>query len=409
MTFRQYLITTIAAAGSFMNLLPPCPADYQYQFDPSDFATEYIDYLPGAGHDPDYVTFEPFTEPSAAIGRPTVDTTGTGWSMPIDTAVPVVSVYPAFRSFELVTVGHYLPAGQGSPEIPQGRLVLKFDHPVINHPDNPYGIDFNIFGNASVTIDSVSSWDNGDPNTVTGSSQYNAEPATVSVSQYESGPWYTFPAGPCADDFAPTLGREYDTSEPYRPDDPADTSWDWNLWWGQPTFPTIPVEPALSFADLAGLTVAEHAQLYRHLPTGTTSAGGAGFDLDWLDIPGLDWIQYVRIDGPDYGSAEIDAVADVMALIDGDVNLDRSVNAPDLTKVLSCYGRSDNPGRYYGDLDNNGQVNAVDLISVLVNYDRSDSLESMATTTIPEPASAVICLFMIAPLMRRTMKYKYGT
>jgi hypothetical protein len=29
-----------------------------------------------------------------------------------------------------------------------GNMVFKFDHPVENHPDNPYGIDFTIFGNA---------------------------------------------------------------------------------------------------------------------------------------------------------------------------------------------------------------------------------------------------------------------
>jgi hypothetical protein len=29
-----------------------------------------------------------------------------------------------------------------------GYVVFKFDQPVVNHPDNPYGVDFTIFGNA---------------------------------------------------------------------------------------------------------------------------------------------------------------------------------------------------------------------------------------------------------------------
>ncbi|HAZ03263.1 MAG TPA: hypothetical protein DCY97_14010, partial [Marinilabiliales bacterium] len=31
-----------------------------------------------------------------------------------------------------------------------GYLVVGFDHSIENHPDNPYGVDFTIFGNANV-------------------------------------------------------------------------------------------------------------------------------------------------------------------------------------------------------------------------------------------------------------------
>jgi len=56
-----------------------------------------------------------------------------------------------------------------------GYLVVGFDHSIENHPDNPYGVDFTIFGNANV---------------------YSSEPATVYVmkddnrNQLPDDTWY---------------------------------------------------------------------------------------------------------------------------------------------------------------------------------------------------------------------------
>jgi hypothetical protein len=142
----------------------------------------------------------------------------------------------------------------------------------------------------------------------------------VAVSQ-DGNVWHTFASGPWADDFAPTLGREYDPGDPYRPEDPAnpgevDPAWDWNQWWGDPTNPTVPVDPALSWGSFINDSVAEIAEAYRYTEYGMdeTSAGGTAFDLDWLNVPGgLDWIQHIRvIDDPASGATtEIDAFADV--------------------------------------------------------------------------------------------------
>jgi hypothetical protein len=103
----------------------------------------------------------------------------------------------------------------------------------------------------------------------------------------------------------------------------ADTNlYSGNLWWGAPTDPTYPVDPRVSFADCAGLTLAQLCQRYNG------SAGGTGYDLADTNLPadaahgGRKWFRYVRIscayseepnEEGDYGftEPEVDAVADV--------------------------------------------------------------------------------------------------
>ncbi len=253
---------------------------------PSDFATEVVSYTEGTGVPVDWLNMLPINDPNQAVGAPTVDTTGDGWNTPLGEPVPVVPVCPAFRSFELVSVGN------------GGELIVKFDHPVTDDPDNLYGVDLIVFGNAQQIIGGGEAWHNGNPNGTFVGPGILAEPGTVSVSQ-DGKTWYTFSDGPSADDVAPTLGRLY-------VDDPNDADPElgtWNLWWGGPTDPTKPLDPALTAADFGGMTVAEMAVAYQG------SAGGTGFDIGKL---GLSWIQYVRIEDVDGSSAttEIDAVAD---------------------------------------------------------------------------------------------------
>lgn len=268
-----------------------CHAGYTYNS--SDFATEVIQYTQGTSVGKDWISGATFNSPASALGRPTVDTTGDGWYIPMSNPVPVVHVYPSFRSYELVTVGN------------GGSLTVKFDHKVLDDPRNPHGLDLTVFGNAFQVIGGGQGWTNGDPNAVAVGGTTFSEPGIVSVSQ-DGTNWYTFSAGPYADDFGPTLGRVYDTANPDK------SIGSWNNWWGAPTDPTVPLDPSLTAASFNGFTVAQMAQAYGQ------SAGGAGFDIGQFGLPvdpetGYSWIQYVRITDAPASSAttEIDAISDV--------------------------------------------------------------------------------------------------
>ncbi|MFW5798289.1 MAG: PEP-CTERM sorting domain-containing protein [Planctomycetota bacterium] len=282
------LVISAAACMALVSLTLPARA---YTYNPRDFATEVVQYVEGTGVGNDWLSGDPFNNPDMALGRPTVDTTGDGWTLPLSTNVTVAPTGPAFRAFELVSIGT------------GGHLTVKFDHRVLNDPNNPYGIDLVVFGNTSLTLDGAW-WENNDPADVTiGSSMFGNEPGAVSVSQNGTD-WYTFDLTQgAADAFAPTAGRVLDRANP-------DTSVGaWNQWWGEATDPTMPLDPSLGLSDFTGKTLEEVCAMYG------TSAGGAGFDLDWLNVPGgLDWIQYVRVEGNAAATTEVDAFADVAPL-----------------------------------------------------------------------------------------------
>jgi hypothetical protein len=257
------------------------------------FAATAVSYAGYPGED--YLSNDPFDSPAAALGRPTVDTTGDNAPIPEATAAPVVPVYSAFRAFELTGIA----AG--------GHLEVAFDHRVLDHPANPYGADFIVFGNTWQSINQNStSWTNGNPSATRTAGTCNREQGRVLVSQ-DGTNWIAYPhaeADPGADDFAPTLGRVYDTN---RVDESLGG---WNAWWGGATDPTVPLDPALTPAEWNNFSVAELAQRYRG------SAGGTAFDLSGLPLApdpdtGCKWIRYVRIERSVQLNVEIDAVADV--------------------------------------------------------------------------------------------------
>ena len=309
--------------------------------DPANFVNQVISYQQGVGIPSDSITAQPFNDPGAALGPPTIDTTGDGFhtGSPFE-PVPVVPLGPAFRRTELVAIGM------------GGQLVVRFANPVQNDRRNPGGIDLIIFGNSALLAGS-GGWTNGDPNLTTTSGTLFAEGGIVSVSQ-DAQTWATFSNGPVADGFAPTLGRRYD------PTNPDPTLGTWNLWWSDSTNPTWPLNPLLAPADFADFTLTQIANAYVQ-----NTAGGTGFDLAELD---LDWIQYVRIENTANSglTPEIDAIADVLpAGIVADLDCDGDVDMDDFGVFQSCstgpaLGPPD-PGCHRADFDNDEDVDHSDF------------------------------------------------
>lgn len=258
----------------------------------SDFATAVVAYVPGNGLPADVLTGLIFDDPNSALGPPTVDTTGDGFIAAPDAVLPILPVHPAFRQSELVSIG----AG--------GHLTLAFDHPVLDEPENPYGLDLIVFGNASLNVIEPASWTPADPlQFILGSTLFE-EPGEITVSA-DGTNWFSVDPELMADAFAPTLGRTYDTNQP------AVLPGISNLWWGAATDPTFPLDPAIGRESFLGTTLAYTARAYGR------SAGGTGIDLGPVPLPtdpgtGHKYIHYVRITHPG-GTAtpEIDAVADV--------------------------------------------------------------------------------------------------
>lgn len=220
----------------------------------SSYATQVIAYQAGSNAASGY------TDPSTALGEPSRVTAG--WP---SGETDVTMFNAAWETDQVVSIG----AG--------GYLILGFDHQVDDDPNNPYGIDLLVFGNAFFS-------DSDYPNGVAGG--IYAEPAKISVSQ-DGSTWYDI-SSVTADNLFPTQGYT-DTSGPYGNDGTNPSNF------------LKPVDPNI---DWQGKTYSELLALY------DGSGGGTGVDISET---GLEWIQYVKLWQPegDSWSAEIDAVADV--------------------------------------------------------------------------------------------------
>lgn len=226
----------------------------------AQFADSVVAYLSGAGFQPG------FTTPEAALGEPSRVTPGTFGG-------PVDPFNPPYLSSQLVSLG----AG--------GSLTVQFNSPILNRPDHPFGLDFNIFGNTGFIITNAF-----DPDTATwigtpatDGSLFGSDATATRVSVSADGVSFF--------ELNPSLVPKVDGLFP------ADGTGDFSQ----------PVNPALDAGSFAGVDLASIRALY------DGSGGGSGFDISWArdgngDSVSLTSISFVRVDVLG-GNAEIDGFA----------------------------------------------------------------------------------------------------
>jgi hypothetical protein len=222
------------------------------------WADSILDYQPGTN------PVAGFTTPSAALGEPTRITNPSH-----QFGGPVTPASASWGPGETVSIGE------------GGRLEIKFDEPVTNHPQNPFGVDLIVFGNSFFSLDF------GNPNMpVTG---VVSEGGVLEVSN-DGASWFAVPGA--ADGLFPTNGFT-DIEEPF-PSSPGAVPSDF----------TRPVDPAF---NPIGKTFAQLIAGYGG------SGGGLGIDIGSV---GLSSVSFVRLTNPTGSGVtpEIDALADVTAV-----------------------------------------------------------------------------------------------
>ena len=254
----------------------------------SPFATEVVSYsstLTGKSY---------YNDPNAVLGAPAANfRNGSATAQIRKTKLVEPAWAVGVNGEKLITT---LNDGQ--------EIVVKFDHQVMSDANNPYGLDFLVFGNSFYTASgSVSDATNMNTCMLSGGGAFNGagffENVVVSVSQ-DGLTWYTYSSGPYGDNAYPTNGYLWDA---------ANASWTNTL-----SDFTKPVNQDL-FSALLGQSDVSAADA---IAAYAGSGGGTGFDLDDLyALYGvqLSWIQYIKVEGiTGYSGGEIDAFADVAAV-----------------------------------------------------------------------------------------------
>ncbi len=204
----------------------------------SPYAAAVVSYNPGSGYAAGY------TNVSAVLGQPSTNDAYGDAVDPFD---------PAWQTNQMLSIG----AG--------GWLTVEFDAPIVHYPNG--NRDFIIFGNSFFDVTNFGA--SPDLWATQGKVVNDAGQTRVSVSR-DGVAFYTLNPN-----LAPTANYLY----------PTDGSGDFQL----------PVNPALTPADFAGLTLEDIGLLYNG------AAGGASYDTAWAqDTNGnpvcLPEIRYVRVD-----------------------------------------------------------------------------------------------------------------
>lgn len=243
----------------------------------SPWASGVVDYNAGSAEGSTY------TGAGAVTGAPHRTTTGYDTEFnEIDVSVRITeTIWPTDQ---------LLAIGSG------GHLVVTFDHNVLNDSRNPYGIDLLVFGNIFFTADN---WpqltDIVDP-TDAMNGRFGGLLGTISVSQ-DNVNWYSAVLpGP----MMPMQAYISDSSQAHATG-------------AAPSDYTKPVDPDIGYADFVGLTLQQALDLY------DGSGGGLGIDLSNLldadnQAASLDWIRYVKVEGPQDAVGYVHAFSDVAAV-----------------------------------------------------------------------------------------------
>lgn len=235
----------------------------------SPYATGWSSYNPGSNPNATY------SDPNAALGSPT---RFTGVQFNYEGAVN--PFFAPFDPQDMVAIS------------PGGSLTLSFDHKVYNRTENPFGIDFNVFGN----------WFYQEVGGVA-VSKYGAIGGKIDVSR-DGSDWRAVQVQ-FTDGFA-TLGY-VDTFI-------ADQAPAGNI----PTDFTKAVDP--SFNPM-GKTLAQIIAGYNG------SGGGTGVDIA---STGLDFIRFVRLSNPETntGNLYLDGIAAIPTPVTASLFVIASIIAP---------------------------------------------------------------------------------
>ncbi len=224
----------------------------------SSYVSRVVDYKQGTGISEDY------TNIGAALAEPSRHTSGQ-----FGGAVHPFS--PPYLPNQLLSVGE------------GGFVVLEFDHPVFDSPNNPYGLDFILFGNAGFSIINNDFSGGG----ITDGSLFFPGEKETSVWVSEDNVTY-FQLDPQR---APTVDNYF----------PIDGQGDFRL----------PVNPSLQPSEFAEMGL----DGIRHLYQG--AGGGTGYDLAWaVDAPDLVSVRFVKI-MVDSGKIELDGASIVSPVSGG--------------------------------------------------------------------------------------------
>ena len=93
------------------------------------FAAEVVSYKPGTGFATDWSTGAGYTKKVAILGPPARETPG-------EWGGPITPFSPPYLLDQILSIGE------------GGEVTLKFARPIRDEPQNPYGLDFIVFGGA---------------------------------------------------------------------------------------------------------------------------------------------------------------------------------------------------------------------------------------------------------------------